>query len=371
MRNNYAEISVSNLNHNMDEMRKNLKPNTKFLAVVKANAYGHGMEIVANTALYHGADYLAVAIAEEGARLRSAGIVAPVLLLGATDDAHLDSVIDYELIPTIISVPMLKEFQRRAAARNRICPFHFKIDTGMNRIGFKSEAAFSEALALLKDCPNLVFEGMFTHFAVSEIPDKTFTCGQLHKFQTFIQMAHDAGYRPLLHAANSGAALDLPEQTQFDMIRAGLAMYGCHPAGNPVPAYSLRPALSWKTVVLHVKDILPGEGVSYGLTFMADRPMRVATLPVGYGDGYKRCMSNKAQVLIRGKRANQIGTICMDQMMVDVTDIPGAVIGDEAVLIGKQGNETITADQVAGWADTISYEILLSISDRVPRVAVK
>jgi alanine racemase len=371
MRNNYAEISVSNLNHNIDEMRKNLRPETKFLAVVKANAYGHGMEIVANTALYHGADYLAVAIAEEGARLRSAGIVAPVLLLGATDDAHLDSVIDYDLIPTIISVPMLLEFQRRAAARNRKCPFHFKIDTGMNRIGFKEEEAFERALSLLPQCPNLIFEGMFTHFAVSEIPDKTFTYEQLKRFQTFIAMANRHGYHPLLHAANSGATLDLPKETQFDMVRGGLAMYGCHPAGQQVPEYNLRPVLSWKTVTLHVKDVAPGEGVSYGLTFVADHPMRVATLPVGYGDGYKRCMSNRAQVLIRGKRAPQIGTICMDQMMVDVTHIPGAMVGDEAVLIGTQEEETITADEMAAWADTISYEILLSISDRVPRVAVK
>ena len=371
MRNNYAEISVSNLRHNIDEMRKNLSPTTRFLAVVKANAYGHGMEIVANTALHHGADYLAVAIAEEGARLRAAGIVAPVLLLGATDDVHLDSVIDYDLIPTIISVPMLLELQRKAAARGRTCRFHFKIDTGMNRIGFKDMAAFEEALSLLPSCPNLLFEGMFTHFALSEIPDKSFTHEQVRRFQAFIGLANAHGYHPLLHAANSGATLDLPAETQFDMVRGGLAMYGCHPAGGSVPAYDLKPVLSWKTVVLHVKDIAPGEGVSYGLTFVADKPMRIATLPVGYGDGYKRCMSNRAEVLIRGKRAKQIGTICMDQMMVDVTDIPGAAVADEAVLIGSQGGEVITADDVAAWADTISYEILLSISDRVPRVAVK
>ena len=371
MRNNYAEISISNLTHNIDELRKNLSPATRFLAVVKANAYGHGMEIVANTALHHGADYLAVAIAEEGARLRAAGIVAPVLLLGATDDAHLDSVIDYDLTPTIISVHMLKEFQRRAAARGKICRFHFKIDTGMNRIGFKDEAAFSEALDLLPACKNLIFEGMFTHFAVSEIPDKTFTLEQVRRFKKFVEIANAHGYRPLLHAANSGATLDLPEETQFDMVRGGIAMYGCHPAGAPVPAYDLRPVLSWKTVVLHVKDIQPGEGVSYGLTFVADKPMRIATLPVGYGDGYKRCMSNRAEVLIRGKRAKQIGTICMDQMMVDVTDIPDVANDDEAVLIGRQGDDVITADDMATWANTISYEILLSISDRVPRVAVK
>ena len=185
-------------------------------------------------------------------------------------------------------------------------------------------------------------------------------------FDEYVTLAHERGYTPMLHASNSAAALRFPG-LQYDMVRLGLAMYGYHPVGHPVPGVDLIPILKWETSVVHIKEIQPGEAVSYGLKFVAERPMKIATLPVGYGDGYKRCLSGKAEVLIHGVRARQLGAICMDQMMVDVTEIPDVKIDDVAVLIGSQGKETITADEVAEWADTISYEILLSISERVPR----
>ena len=367
MRNNYVEIRLDDLTHNIDVIRARLKPETKFLAVVKANAYGHGMEAVANAALHHGVDYLAVAFAEEGERLRNIGVTAPILLLGATDEPHMDPVIDFHLMPAVFTEDMLTKLQRHAEEKNARCGFHFKIDTGMNRIGFKRTEAFEAALDRLARCPNLDFVGMFTHFAVSELPDKSFSHKQAARFMEFVQLARARGYRPMLHAANSGAALDMPEY-QFDMVRGGIAMYGCHPAGGGAADIGLKPALSWKTEVTHVKDVAPGEGVSYGLHYIAEKPTRVATLPVGYGDGYKRCLSGKASVLLHGKRAPEIGTVCMDQMMVDVTDIPDVKPGDEAVLLGAQGDAVITADEMAEWAGTISYEILLSISDRVPRI---
>ncbi|MEG1523409.1 MAG: alanine racemase [Clostridia bacterium] len=369
MRNNFAIISLGNLKYNMDVIRQNIKPETKYLAVVKANAYGHGMEAVSRAALEHGAAYLAVAFAEEGVRLRDAGFTCPILLLGATDESRMDSVLDYDLIPTIFTLDTLQELQQHAARKKKICHFHIKIDTGMNRIGFKSKQAFLETLEALKQSPNLDFSGMFTHFAVSEIEDPSFTLKQGALFGEYVALAHEHGYHPLLHASNSGGALRFPE-LQFDMVRGGIAMYGYHPVGHPVEGVNLKPVLCWQTAIVHLKEIQPGEAVSYGLKFVAEHPMQIATLPVGYGDGYKRCLSGKASVLIHGKRAPQIGTICMDQMMVDVTDIPDAIVGDDAVLIGSQGQDTITADEMAVWADTISYEILLCISDRVPRVFV-
>ncbi len=368
MRNNYARISLSNLKHNIDVIRSGLSPETKYCAVVKANAYGHGMEAVARAALSHGAGCLAVAFSEEGVRLRNAGFTAPILLLGATDESHMSTVLDYRLTPAIFTVDALRALQKQSAAMRRTCGFHFKIDTGMNRIGFKSSTAFSEALDVLqKECPNLAFEGLFTHFAVSEIPDPTFTLLQGERFERFIALAHARGYRPLLHAGNSGGALLYP-QFQYGMVRGGIAMYGYHPGGAAAAHAPLRPVLSWITSVVHVKTVPAGEGISYGLRYTAERDIRVATLPVGYGDGYKRCLSGRADVLIHGKRVPQIGTVCMDQMMCDVTGLPDVQTGDEAVLLGSQGDECITADEMADLAGTISYEILLSISDRVPRI---
>ncbi len=368
MRPTYAVVSLGNLKHNIGLIRSRLKPETKYLAVVKANAYGHGMEQTAHAALEGGAACLGVAFAEEGVRLRDSGFTAPILLLGATCEEQFDTVIEHSLTPAIFTIDSLGTLQAHAAAMHRNCRFHFKADTGMNRIGFTDEADFARALRLLKEnCPNLVLGGLFTHFAVSEREDASFTLLQAQRFRRFAETARSFGFTPLLHAANSAAALHLPE-TQLDMVRGGIAMYGCHPAGHAVPGVDLRPVMNWRTVVTHVKTIGANEGVSYGLRFVAPREMRVGTLAVGYGDGYKRCLSGKADVLVRGKRARQIGTICMDQMMIDLSDIPDASVGDEAMLLGSQGNEAITADELADKAGTISYEILLSISERVPRV---
>lgn len=368
MRPTYAVVSLTNLKHNIGVIRSRLKPETKYLAVVKANAYGHGMEQAARAALESGASYLGVAFAEEGVRLRDSGVTAPVLLLGATDEDHMDAVIARGLIPAVFTVKSLAALQKHAAAMDKTCRIHIKADTGMNRIGFTNETEFTEALRLMKEsCPNLILDGLFTHFAVSERPDPSFTLLQARRFARYAEIARSFGFTPLLHAANSAAALHLPE-TQFDMVRGGIAMYGCHPSGHAVEGVDLRPVMSWHTVLTHVKIIGANEGVSYGLKFVSPREMRVGTLAVGYGDGYKRCLSGKADVLVRGKRAPQIGTVCMDQMMIDLSDAPDARPGDDVTLLGTQGSETITADELADKAGTISYEILLSISERVPRV---
>ena len=380
MRYTYASVSLKNIRHNIGLIRSRLDPKTKYLAVVKANAYGHGMEEVASCALKCGAAYLGVAFAEEGIRLRTAsvahdednvkvrtgGVTAPILLLGATDEDHMDDVIRHDLMPTVFTVETLELLQAHAARLNRICRVHIKVDTGMNRIGFTSEAEFERAILVLKSCQNLALDGLFTHFAVSELADPSFTLLQAERFRRYVAIAQSNGLHPILHASNSAAALHFPD-LQFDMVRGGIAMYGCNPAGFAIDGDDLRPVMSWHAYITHIKTIPAGEGVSYGLKFVTPRDMLVGTVAVGYGDGYKRCLSGKADVLVRGKRARQIGTICMDQMMIDLTNVPDAEVGDDVVLIGTQGAETITADELAEKAGTISYEILLSISERVPR----
>jgi len=370
MRSTYASVSLSNLEHNIRLIRSRLNPETKYLAVVKANAYGHGMEAVANAALEAGAEYLGVAFTEEGVRLRQAGVTAPILLLGATEETPMDDAIRNDLIPTVFTLETLQLLQAHAVKLGLVCKVHIKVDTGMNRIGFTSETAFTEAILLLKRCPNLRLDGLFTHFAVSELTDQSFTILQVERFNRYIDIAHQNGLHPVLHASNSAAALHIPE-AQFDMVRGGIAMYGCHPAGHAVEGIDLRPVMSWHSYITHVKIIPAGEGVSYGLKYVTPVDMRVGTVAVGYGDGYKRCLSGKSDVLVRGKRARQIGTICMDQMMIDLTNVPDAEAGDDVVLIGAQGDKSITADELAALADTISYEILLSVSERVPRKYTK
>lgn len=369
LRSTFAEISLGSIAHNISLIRSRLKSSTKYLAVVKANAYGHGMEQVARRALESGAEYIGVAFAEEGLRLRRAGIRGNILLLGATDESHMDAVITDDLIVTVFAAETLQQLQAHAAALGMTVRVHLKADTGMNRIGFTSEADFAAALDLLKGCPCVALDGLFTHFAVSERPDPAFTLQQAARFRRYADIAREKGFHPILHAANSAAAIHLPE-TQFDMVRGGIAMYGCHPIGHAVEGVGLRPAMTWHTSLTHVKTVPANEGVSYGLKYTTGRETRIGTLAVGYGDGYKRCLSGKAEVLVRGKRVPQVGTICMDQMMVDLSGVPGARADDDVILIGRQGTEEITADELADKAGTISYEILLSVSERVPRVYV-
>ncbi len=369
IRPNYALIDLDALRENLMTLRAGLHPGVKFLAVIKANAYGHGIIEVGRAAADCGADFLGVAIPEEGERLRQAGVQTPILVLGGLLPESAELVVQHDLRPTVFSCEILTALQRFASQQGKVCPIHIKVDTGMNRIGVKTPEELEAILSMARTCENISVEGLFTHFAVSEIADKTFTLQQAQRFENFAALTRKMGFSPMLHASNSGGTLDLP-QLQFDMVRVGIAMYGVHPGpgcGKDVP---LHPVLTWKTHVVHIKNIQPGDTVSYGRTYMAGSTRRVATLPVGYGDGYKRCLSNGAQVLIHGLRAPVIGAVCMDQLMVDVTDIPDVGLGDEAVLLGRQGEGNISADEMAGWADTISYEVLLSINDRVPRVYI-
>ena len=361
-----AVVSLSNLRHNIDVLRGCLGSNTGFLAVVKSNAYGHGLEEISVCALSHGATMLGVSCYEEGLRLRQAGIQAPVLLLGACEPGNADVAIKQNLSLTVFDCNTLQDLQNRAHSLGQPCRIHLKVDTGMNRIGFVTIDSFLQALDTLLYCPDIIFSGLYTHFACSESKDQSFTILQGKRFRSYVDLARSRGFSPLVHASNSGGILNHPD-LKFDMVRSGIAMYGYHPAGLNLETMTLKPVLSLVTQIVMVKDLGEGEGVSYGLTFVADRPMRVATLPTGYEDGYRRILSNRASVLIHGKRAAQIGTICMNQMIVDVSNIPEAAPGDEVVLLGTQGGECITADELAALADTISYEILTGIDPYMPR----
>ena len=365
LRSTYAVVHLDAIEHNISYIKNNLPKSTDLLAVIKANAYGHGLCEV-GTLLDQNPDVamFGVAICEEGVRLRDAGVKKPILILGVTDPEHFDAVVEYDLIPAVFTKEQVSLAENSARAHNKTVSVHIKIDSGMHRIGVPSLDSLEELLDVFDSVQNVRLAGVFTHFAKSE-SDPAFTALQAERFDQAVAKIHQRGYRPVVHAANSAAILS-GSRYSYDMVRLGISMYGYYPDG--VSSGALSPAMSFVTHISNLQNLPAGEGISYGQKYVTTRPTTVATLPVGYGDGYKRCLSGKADVLIGGIRCRQIGTICMDQIMVDVTNLPSVHLGDEAVLIGSQGSESITADELAEKADTISYEILLSISERVPRI---
>ena len=367
LRHTYAVIHLPAMLKNIRYAKRRLKPETKFLAVIKSNAYGHGIVQCGRYLEKSGlVDMLAVAIPEEGMRLREHGVTLPILILGVTDPDHVTAIVANDLTPAVFTPEQVRAFERCAKAAGRDAHVHLKLDTGMHRIGVMNDEELDAVLDAFCECPHVHMTGAFTHFAKSE-SDPDFTELQAARFNAFVEKIHARGFTPTLHVANSGATLDFPD-LQYDMVRFGISLYGYHPDPKRSSTVGLSPVMSLITHISYLKALPAGEGVSYGLKYTTSRPTRIATLPIGYGDGYKRCLTGKADVLVGGIRCPQVGTICMDQMMIDVSEVPSVAIGDEVVLIGRQGSARITADEIAEKAGTISYEILLSISDRVPRV---
>ena len=360
VRHQQRTVDLAVLRKNVRLLRESLPAGTGLLAVVKADAYGHGMVQVAREALHAGAMHLAVALVEEGVALRSSGIGAPVLVLGATSYEEALLGVEHGLTITVCDAAMVHAVEKAAVDCGKSAMVHLKVDTGMSRIGARNEADVQAVLEALAECPHVRLNGVFTHFADADGDDMAFTHQQLERFKQLIAPLPEGILR---HCANSAAIHRLPEAA-MDMARAGISMYGYPPVETDMP---LEPFMDWRTRVTYVKEIAPGDTVSYGRTFTADKPMRVATMACGYGDGYHRAASGKAEVIIRGRRAKVLGRICMDQMMADVTDIPGVVPGDVVTLMGRDGNERITAEDIAAWAGTISYEVLLAATGRVPR----
>lgn len=363
----WAEINLQAIAKNTRLFRKITDLKTLLLAVVKADGYGHGAKMVSSAALKNGADQLGVALAEEGVALREAGITAPIQILGEIPDSAASLVINNNLIPTVCSIRAAEALSKAASQAGIVVKAHVKVDTGMNRLGFFPE----EVLPFLKrvrKLPNLEIEGIFTHFAMADRPESLYTIEQFNKFKDLFPSLPDKGKNLLKHAANSAATILFPE-THLDMVRIGISLYGLHASSATKGKAALFPALQLKTKISSVKKLRTGEGVSYGLTYKASRPTKIALLPLGYGDGYTRLLSNKSQVLIRGQRFPVAGTICMDQLLVDVGQ-SGIKPGEEAVLIGRQGNEEITVDEIAGILGTINYEVVCMINKRVPRIYI-
>ncbi len=366
----WAEIDLDAIAHNVRAIQAHVGPDTAIIAVVKANAYGHGAVPIAQTVLENGATRLAVARLEEGIQLRQAGITAPILVMGYTLPAQASAFVRWDLTPTVNTLEGAQALSAAAEATGRRRAVHVKVDTGMGRYGLLPGEVvdFVRALAAL---PGLTLEGLYTHFAVADLADKSYTHRQFSRFLEVVQAVEAAGFSiPLKHAANSAATLDLPE-THLDAVRPGLILYGMRPSDEVEPAIPLRPALTLKSHVARLRTLPSGSSISYGRTYITTRPTPVALVPVGYGDGYHRLASNRGAVLIRGRRAPIVGRVCMDQFVVDVSDIPGVAQDDEVVLIGRQGDEVITAEEVAGWVETINYEVTTSLLPRVVRRYVK
>ena len=364
----YAEISLEAIGHNIREVKKRLPEGVKLLGVVKANAYGHGAVPVASY-LENQVDYFATATIEEAVELRENGISAPILILGYVSPSQYGDLVEYDITQTIDSYAQALALEKEAARQNRKAKAHLAVDTGMTRIGFQVTEHDADVAAKIADLPHIELEGMFTHFSCADQEDKTYCSMQMEKYDKMTALLAERGVTiPLRHICNSAGIMEFDDH-RFEMVRSGIITYGIYPSEEvKKERLDLIPALSWKSHVIHVKEVGPGIGVSYGATYVTEKPMtRIATVSAGYADGYPRALSNQGCVLIHGKKAPIIGRICMDQMMVDVTDIPDVQVEDVVTLVGTDGDETITIEEIANPAARFDYEMLCDISSRVTR----
>jgi len=365
----WAEIDLTAIRDNVKIIKDALKKGAGVMAVVKANAYGHGAVPVAKAALAAGADWLAVNRVLESVALRQAGIGGRILILGYCMPEHANLVVTNKLTPAVTAIETARALAKQATRLAQPFPIHLKIDTGMGRFGLLPEEAVSFARAL-QAMPALHVEGIFSHLATADEADAAFSHHQHHVFKDVVTAIEAAGVSvPLKHLANSAAGMVLPG-LHYNLVRLGIAMYGLPPSHEINWPVSLRPAMTLKTRVARLRTLPAGAAVGYGRTYIAPVPTPIALAPVGYGDGYPRLCSNRGAMLVHGKRAPIAGRVSMDQTSLDVSGIKGIQEGDEVVVFGKQGDEMITVDEVASWAETINYEIVTSLAARVPRVYV-
>lgn len=363
-----VEVDLDAIAHNVKEFLQWLTPGVRLMVAVKGDAYGHGAIRVSQAALEAGATDLAVAFLDEAIELREAGIQAPILILGHTPPRGLEQALELDTALTVSDGETMAAIAEIARRHNRTARVHVKVDTGMGRLGLWPD----EAIALIEqwvDRSGVVIEGVFTHFATADEPDKTYAKDQHYRLMEVVNRLGEKGIKiPLIHCANSAAAIDLPEYSH-GMVRVGISMYGYYPSPdvNRV-AVKLQPALTLKTKITRLACPEEGMGISYGKTRVVDGTRWIATLPVGYADGYSRLLSNKGVALVQGKRVPVVGRVCMDQTMLDVTDAMPVKTGDEVVLYGRQGEEAVTVDQVATLLGTISYEITCMLDRRIPRI---
>ena len=359
----WLEVDLGAIKHNIQQIKS--LTNTKVMAVIKANGYGHGVQAVAQAAEEAGAEWLGVARIEEALNLRSTGIQTEIMVLGYTPPLMVTEAAHHDIHVAIYDTEMAKAYAENAQKEGQRLKAHLKVETGMGRLGMPPEKVMAFLQAYHKH-PSLEIDGIFTHFARADEPSVGSTQGQLHLFNDLLAAVRKAGILPsMVHTANSAAVINFPE-AYFDLVRPGIVIYGLDPSPDtPLPA-SFRKALAWKARLTSVRVLPPGHGVSYGSVYVTSGHERIGVIPVGYGDGFRRVAGQ--QVLVRGKRVNVVGRVCMDQCMLQLDDVPDAVVGDEVVLLGEQGQEAITAGELASRWGTINYEVVCGLADRLPRL---
>ncbi len=364
-----AIVDLTAIEHNVARVRGLVGEKVEILAVVKADAYGHGAVKAARACERGGASLLGVAIVREGAELRRAGIELPILVQCCASASEIGAIIEHGLMPTVASLEFARALSEEASRAGVTVKVHADIDTGMGRMGFAPESAVEE-ISGVAELPGLELDGLYTHFSTSEIANDKWTLGQIEKFEGLARELAGLGIKPpRLHAANSGAVINY-EKAHLTLARPGLMLYGVYPDRSLESKVALRPALRFETSIVFLKSIPAGTSLGYGRSFVAPAPMRIGTANVGYADGYAWRLSGESSVLVRGRRVPVVGRVSMDQLLIDVSSVADAELGDTVTLIGSDGAQCIRAEDIAGWAGTISYEILCGISQRVPRVYV-
>jgi len=364
-----AEIDLAALRHNFQEVRNTVSDDCDILAVVKADAYGHGVAGVAPALAGAGANLFGVALVEEGVELRRLGIEQPILVLGSAFPGQEDDILQYYLTPVIYDLDCARRLDGLAGNAGRTIDYHLKVDTGMGRLGFRVEL-LDEVLVALKNLKNLTMVGLMSHLAVADEPERPLTSVQFQVFVGVVENVEKHGFKPRYrHIANS-AGIYSRTLSECNLVRPGICLYGGLTGGPYAGTFSQQPVMHFVSQVAQLKDVPPGGGVSYGHRFVATRQSRIAAIPVGYADGYNRLLTNRGDVLIHGRRAPIAGTVCMDWILADVTDLPEVRVGDRAILLGRDGDAFISAEEWADMVGSITYEVFCGVSKRVPRVYV-
>jgi alanine racemase len=368
----WAEVDLDAIAHNIKEIRKITNPNAKIMAVVKADAYGHGFLEVTKTLLENGADRLAVAVLQEGKQLRSRGVTVPILILGASGEETVEDLINFDITPSVFTYEFAKALSYEAERKEKVTKIHIKIDTGMSRIGFvatEDNDAIVDEIVRISRLPYIEIEGIFSHFATSDEADGEYTFLQYNRFMDVVKKLEDKGVKiPIKHICNSAAIMMYP-QMHLDMVRPGVILYGMYPSDEVDKSrLDLIPAMTLKARISHVKEVEAGRGVSYGKEYITDKVTKIATVPIGYADGYLRRIAKEGKMIVDGQKVPIIGRICMDQCMIDVTNVHNINKGDEAIIFGREG---VTVDDLARWLGTINYEVSCLIGKRIPRIYTK
>lgn len=368
----WAEINLDNLIHNIREIKKLLEPGTEYISVVKADGYGHGASEVAHVCTDEGIKWFAVAMLDEALELRNSGIKGSILILGYTPETEVEKIVSNGISQVCFNYSLAEAMSNAAVRLGKTAKIHIAVDTGMGRIGLNPDAESADLVLKISKLPNIEIEGVFTHFSSADEADKGYTYLQFKRFKDFLNLLDMRNIKvKYAHAGNSAAIMDLPA-VQMNAVRPGIIQYGLYPSDDVLKSkLNLKPVMSIKAEVVHVKYVEAGTSISYGRKFTAIRRSRIATLPVGYADGYTRLLNGKAKVIINGAIAPVVGSICMDQCMIDVTDCSSVKPGDEVIIMGSDGNLSISADTIASWMGTINYEVVCMFSKRVPRVYLK